>query len=101
MKKENQSGHMREVSINSALPHYVIVTTVGLYSAEIRKASAPDYPVSDLEIMQYAELLSAAPDLLSVCERLLDDAVKYKKVQYEAGSFALLHAAVAKARGKI
>lgn len=50
-------------------------------------------------ILQIHKRLIAATELLAICQRLIEDAGRFKGVQYEAASFALLNATVAKATG--
>jgi len=46
-----------------------------------------------------ARLIAAAPELLAVLQRAVEDASRFKKVVYEAGTFAAMNAAIDKATG--
>ncbi len=59
----------------------------------------PDYSAYDIRNMAHARLLTAAPDLLAVCEELVESAYYWGEYDVPVGIVDRLNAAIAKAKG--
>lgn len=60
----------------------------------------PDYSAYDVRNMAHAKLLTAAPDLLAVCEELAESAYYWSEYDVPLGIVDRLKAAIAKAKGE-
>ena len=59
----------------------------------------PDYSAYDIRNLAHARLLTAAPDLLSVCQDLVESAEYWSEYDVPIGIVDRLNAAIAKAGG--
>lgn len=60
----------------------------------------PDYSAYDIRNMAPARLLTAAPDLLAVCEELIESAYYWSEYSVPIGIVDWLRAAIVKAKGE-